>query len=192
MNRDTFALLTPVLLLGLLLSLAGCGGPSVFLDRSFDFNYVERVAVIPFDNLSPSQTAGRQATLMFITELLATETFNVIEPGETARILAEVNPRSPGSLDRDQIRTLGQKLNAQALVFGTVSESSNLRNGGSTVPTVTMDLRMVETESGETIWAATHTEGRPGVLTSLFGVSGKSTSETMRSCVNEMLSTLIQ
>ncbi len=170
----------------------GCAGPTVFLDKSFDFNYVERVAVLPFENLSQSQTTSRQATLVFITELLASETYNVIEPGETAKVLATVNPTRGSALDLDQIKALGKSLNVQALILGTVNESTTYRSGAMTVPIITMEVRMVETETGNTVWSALRTEGRPGFFRSLLGLSGKSSAETMRDCTRSLLKTLIQ
>lgn len=169
----------------------GCSGPSVFLDRAFDFGYIEKVAVIPLENLSQSQTAGRQATLILNTELLASETFSIVEPGETAKVLGEVAPRS-NQYDLDQVKEIGKRLGAQGLIFGTVSEISSARSGNASVPTVTVDLRMVETETGATVWAASATKGRPGLWASLFGLAGKSSSETMRDCIQDILKTLIK
>jgi len=169
----------------------GCSGPSVFLDRTYDFGYVEKVAVIPLENLSQSQTAGRQATLILNTELLASETFSIVEPGETAKVLGEI-PVPTGQYNLEQLKEIGKRLGAQALIFGTVSEISSARSGSASIPTVTMDLRMVETETGTTVWAASATKGRPGLWATLFGLAGKSSSETMRDCIRDLLRTLIR
>ncbi len=175
------------------LLMIGCASrPLVFLNRAFDFNFIERVAVIPFENISQTQGAGRQATLMFITELLSSETFDVVEPGETAKVLSELNLFSTGTLEIEQIKALGSKLKVQALIFGTVSESTTIRSGSLSIPTITLDLRMVEVETGSTVWSASHSQGRPSLWSSLFGLSGKSKSETMRQCVHKVLKTLIR
>ena len=169
-----------------------CGSaPLVFLNRSYDFNFIERVAVIPFENLSQSQGSGQHATLIFITQLLSTETFDIVEPGETSKALSEMNIIRTGTLDVEQIVALGKRLQVQALIFGTVSESTSIRSGSVAIPTVSMDLRMVESETGTTIWAASHTYGRPSLVSSLFGTGGKSTGETMRGCIHKILKTLI-
>jgi TolB-like protein len=180
-----------VLPLIVLLLLAGCGGTRAFLDRSFDFGYVEKVAVIPFENLSQSPTSAKQATSIFVTELLVCEAFVVIEPGETAKALSEINAARNPSLDLQQIKDLGKRLGAQALIFGVVNESGT-RSGAMSVNTVTLDLRMVETETGSTIWSATRTDGRPSLLSSLLGLSPKSSAETMRKCSHKILKTLIK
>jgi curli biogenesis system outer membrane secretion channel CsgG len=175
------------------LVLSGCGSaPLVFLNRSFDFNYIEKIAVIPFDNLSQSQGAGQQATLMFVTEVLATETFDVVEMGETSKALAEMNLTRTSTLDVEQIIQLGKRLKVQGLVFGTIGESSVIRSGGYSNPSITMDLRLVETETGATVWAATHTQSGANWLSTLFGVTSQSSSETMRKCIHNILKTLVK
>jgi TolB-like protein len=179
-------------LLLVLLFISSCGGSHAFLDHSFNFGYVEKVAVIPFENLSASQMAGKHATTAFLTELLASETFIVIEPGETAKALSEMNALRNPSLDLQQIKDLGKRLGAQALIFGSVSESGSTRSGGISINTVTLDLRMVETETGATVWSATRTDGRPGLMASLFGLSPKSNAETMRECSRNVLKSLIK
>lgn len=67
-----------------LLVATGCSGnpkPTEFVNPRFDFGFVERVAVLPFENLSSDRQAGARATRLLITELLATGTLDVVEPG---------------------------------------------------------------------------------------------------------------
>lgn len=193
-NHGKLTLPAACLLLPILLFIAGCGGSSVFVDPSFDFGYIERVAVVPFDNLSASsQGLGKQATLAFMTELLTRKAFNVIEPGETAKVITDLNlARTGGDPSIDQIKEMGKKLNAQGVIFGTVSQSSMVRAGINNVPVITLDVRMVETESGLTVWAASRTAGRPGFFSTLLGVNGKADSEVLRQAVDDVLGTLIK
>ena len=58
----------------------------------------------------------------------------------------------------EQIVTLGQELGVQALVLGTVTQSENLRSGAVPIPVVTLDVHLVEAETGVAVWAATHSE----------------------------------
>ena len=67
-------------------------------------------------------------------------------------------PTAPVSPSTEQIVSLGQALGVQALIMGTVTQSENLRSGSVPIPVVTLDLRMVETETGATVWAATQSE----------------------------------
>ena len=173
--------------------MTGCGGmsPTVFIHPEFNFNYVERVAVIPFENLSNDQGAASRATRFFISELLSSESFEVVEPGEIASVLASVTTVRTGELTKEQIKEIGQKLKVQGLFFGTVNESSNSRSGSVQTHTVSMVVRLVDSESGETVWSATNTSGGRGFFARLFGVGEQPSSDVMRRCVKGLLSTLI-
>ena len=174
--------------------LIGCGGSSVFIDPTFDFGYVERVAIVPFDNLSQqTQVLGKQATLAFTTELLSRKAFGIVEPGETAKVMADLNLTRPGGApDMAQIQEMGKRLKVQGLIFGSVSQTSMVRSGLTNNPVITLDVRLVETESGATVWAASRSAGRPGFFSTLFGVGGKADSEVLRQCIDEVLGTLIK
>lgn len=178
----------------LVAALAGCGGlrPTLFLHPEYNFGFVERVAVVPFENLTNERGAASRATRYFIAQLLASESFEVIEPGEVSRVLNELATVRTGDLTRDQITAIGQVLRVQGLFLGTVNETSAARSGSSPQHVVTLVVRMVETETGETVWSATHTESGRGFWAALFGAGGRSQSEVMRRCVKKVLSTLVE
>lgn len=180
------------LVLALLATGCASGMPSTeFTNTDIDFSFVQRVAVLPFENLSGDQQAGLRATRLSITELLASGAVDVVEPGEVQGALS----RLPGRVVRptiEQIRTLGQDLGVQALVMGTVAQSEVLRSGAVSRPAVTLDAQMVETETGTVIWAATHTEQGGGIGARVLGTAGEPISETTRRCVQELLETLLE
>jgi len=172
--------------------LAGCGaGTTVFLHDEYNFQFVERVAVIPFDNLASEPGAGARATSIFISELLAAKAFDVVEPGEVTKAMVKFASLKTSELTTEQIMELGKQLKAQGVFFGTVTESAGTRSGSTTINTVSMVVRLVETETGQTIWSATGGAGGRGFWGSLFGTSGKSASEVTRDCVRKLLGTLI-
>jgi hypothetical protein len=69
---------------------------------------------------------------------------------------------------------------------------TSYRSGNSTTNTVTLVVRMVDTQTGETVWSATNTAGGKGFFASLFGTGDKSQSEVIRDCVEGVLKTLIK
>jgi TolB-like protein len=171
----------------------GCGGirPTRFVNPDFNFTFVERVAVLPFENLSNDQQAGPRATRIFITELLATGAIEIVEPGEVQAALrqqsvAGANPTT------DQIMALGQILGVQGVIAGSVNESQLIRSGTAAVPVVTLDVRMVEVETGVTVWAATHTEKGSAFGSKFLGTPGEPISGTTRECVQRIIKTLVQ
>lgn len=182
-----------LLLTAALLTLSGCGGmkPTVFIHPEYNFGFVQRVAVIPFENLSDNQGAASRATRFFISELLASETFEVVEPGEVFNVLSSLSTLRAGELSAEQIKEIGQKLKVQGLFFGSVNESSSSRSGSVQTHSVSMVVRLVDAESGETVWSAANTSGGRGFFARLFGAGEKSSSQVMRQCVKKILSTLV-
>lgn len=179
-------------LLGLLLAV-GCSGigSTVFINRQYNFDFVEKTAVLPFDNLSADQTAAARVTHIFLTELLASESFDVIEPGEVSKALEKYGGRTD-ALTQIQIQELGKTLGVQGIILGSVNESSSSRGGSSSSPVVTLDVRLIETETGQTVWSATHTQGGKGFWSSLFGTGEASQSEVTRKCVRKVIRTLVK
>ncbi|MCA9729236.1 MAG: CsgG/HfaB family protein [Candidatus Eisenbacteria bacterium] len=191
MARSIGKLLGPTLMVW---SLLGCGGmgPTTFFHQDYDFGYLERVAVVPLENLTADQGAAFRATRMLITEILATDAFEVVEPGETARVLAEVGMVRAGELTQEQLTRIGKELGVQGIFLGSVDESNTVRSGSSTVNVVTMTLRLVETDTGATVWSATHTEGGRGFWATAFGTGDRSMGEVTRACISRLLGTLVK
>jgi len=193
MKHSSSILLAPILLL-----LAGCSGnisPTEFANPGFDFGFVERVAVLPFENLTRDQNAGERVSRIMATELLATGSLDVVEAGEVQAALA----RRPGATygrialpSKEDIVSLGQELKVQALIMGSVTQSETLRSGRVSTPVVTIDARMVETETGTTVWAATNTEQGSTLGAKVLGTSGTPISETTRLCVRQLLQSLVE
>jgi TolB-like protein len=176
-----------------LLAVSGCGGmgPTKFVHPEYDFSFLETVAVIPFENLSTDPNGGARATRYFATALLASEAFSVVEPGEVTRATERLGLVMAGQMAQDQAVVLGGSLNAQGLFLGTLSESTTLRAGSSTVQVVTVTVRLVETETGATVWASTHTEDSATFWSSLFGTKQKGSAEVTRRAIDKVLDTLL-
>jgi TolB-like protein len=185
------AVISLAVLFALLLSGCSTVKPTVFLNRDYNFAYVERVAIVPFENLSNDQGAGPRLTHLFMTELLAAEAFDIVEPGEVIKALGKYTLPRKDLLTVDQIKELGKTLGVQALIIGTVNESTNNRSSGGPATVVTLDVRMMETEEGQIVWSATDTEGSRTFLSSLFGTEQRSYSEVARRCVRKTIDTLI-
>ncbi len=188
-NILPLAAMTVLLLTGL-----GCASsiqPTEFTNPDVDFGFIERVAVLPFENLSNDQQAGFRATRLMITELLASGAVDVVEPGEVEGALAKIRGR-PSQPSIEEIVGLGQSLEVQAVIMGTVAQSEILRSGAVAIPAVTLDAQMVETETGAIVWAATNTEKGGSASARFLGSGGQPISVTTRKCVQTLLESLLQ
>jgi polysaccharide biosynthesis protein PelC len=177
-----------------MLLLVSCSGmrPTVFVNKQYNFNFLEKVAVVPFENLSNDQGAGSRITHIFVTELLAAESFDLAEPGEVSKVTQKYIGSSGSSLTKDQIAEVGKALGVQGIILGSVNETSTVYGGGTATIEVTVDARLVETETGQTVWSATHTDGGRGFWASLFGTGSKSEAEAARKCVKRVVRTLVK
>lgn len=182
-----------VLAVASLLACSGCGGigPTKFVNPEYDFAFIETVAVVPFENLSGDTNAGARATRYLANSLLASEAFLVVEPGEVTHALERHGLTTAGQLTQAQIVSLGSSFGAQGIFLGSVSESTTLRAGSTMVQVVTVTMRLVETETGATVWASTHTEDSSGFWSGLFGTKQKGSAEVTRKCIDKALGTLL-
>lgn len=167
-------------------------GPTTYLHPRADLGIIKKVAVIPFDNLSRDQFAGDKVREIFISELLATGGFDVMEPGEVTKVLREQGIASVKSLGPAEVKKIGKALNAQAIILGSVNEYGEVRSGAITAPEVSLSLRMLEVESGQIVWSVSHTEGGIGVMARLFGLGESTLSETTRKLVRIQIGTLFK
>jgi len=182
-----------MLALAMTTGITGCGGmrPTTFLHPEYNFAYIERVAVVPIETLVSDQGAGPRTTRYFVNELLATEAFEVVEPGEVARVLGSLGVGRTAQLTKEQAVQAGKQLSVQGIFVGSIGESETVRGRSSSSNTVTLSLRLLETDTGATVWSTTHTEGGRGFLQKLFGTGGDSMSEVTRRCVKKAIGTLV-
>jgi hypothetical protein len=181
-----------MLLTLLSLTSAGCGmGPTTFIHPDYNFSFVERVAVIPFENLTEDRGAAARMSRYFVSELLEAEVFDVVEPGEVSEGMVRIGSARVAELTREQIIELGKDFRAQALFLGSVTESATVRSGSTSESVVTLDVRLVETETGAVIWGATLTETGRGFWSGLFGTNGQTMSEVSRRVARGTISELV-
>ena len=114
-----------------------------------------RVAVLPFDNVSRDQDAGRVITNTVITYLLSTGEFDVVEPGIVYATMGSENVRLTEGVTVEVSQKLQTKLNADAYVMGMVEEYGEVRIGSDTYPAVSFSARLVDARTATILWAAT-------------------------------------
>ncbi|MGB5161479.1 MAG: penicillin-binding protein activator LpoB [Thermoanaerobaculia bacterium] len=190
LNRVSLILLTSTGLMALL-ACSSSLPTTQFANPGFDFSYVQRVAVIPFANLSSDSQAGERATRLLITELLASGALDVVEPGEVQAAMRKMGSGRMTAPSSEEALGLGQALGVQAVVIGTVAQSEVMRFGSALRPVVTLDAQMIETDTGAIVWAATHTEKGSTVGARLLGTGGEPLAETTRRCIQKLLDTLL-
>jgi TolB-like protein len=172
--------------------LAGCGTSRTqtkYLHKNADLGAINKVAVLPFDNLTQERAAGDKVQKIFYLELLSLDVFEVAEPGQVTKVLrgASLDTLGPAEFQR-----IGKELGVDALFTGTVVDFADTRAGNTPAPEVTIQLRLVETHSGSTVWSTGQTRSGAAVSTRLFGVGGESLTSAARRVVRSELGTLLK
>ena len=83
-------------------------------------------------------------------------------------------------LTGEQSVDVGRTVRAQGLFLGSLNESTTIRRGNESITVVTATIRLVETETGSTVWSTVVTENSGGFWSNLFGTAQKSRSEVTR------------
>lgn len=173
----------------------GCRGsaPSTYhIREDVDFSFIKKVAVLPFDNLTPERSAGELVRQIVVSELLASGLVDVVVPGEVNATLKSLNIKSTSSLSKNQIKTIGNTLQVQAVILGVVEKFGDIRTGNISSSELTITLMMADTSAGSILWSVTKTGGGAGFMARHFGTKTKTMSETVLSVVREAIETFTE
>jgi len=184
-------ILTIVILITVMIS--GCRGsvPLYYIDPNVDFSFFKNVAVLPLDNLTNNKASAEIVRHMVISELLATGLVNVVIPGEVMSAINELGIRNISSLNKNQIKTLGNTLNVDAVIMGSVEQYGDIKSGSMSAPEVTITLMMADIASGNIIWSISLTRGGLDFMSRHFGAKTETMSEVVQGVVREAIQTLL-
>jgi TolB-like protein len=173
---------------------AGCTSTTTtkYTHPNMDLGAIRRVAVLPFENLAQDKAAGEKVQKIFLTELLALEAFDVVEPGQVTQLLRSSHVESIEALTPADMKKIGDSLKAQGVFIGTIVDFTETRSGQTPTPEVTIQLRLVETQTGVTVWSASRTRSGATASARLFGIGGQSLTEAARILIRDELSTLVK
>lgn len=169
MKRYPALRLAAVLAAGLvaLAVLGGCAAsPRMFVNREADMTLYERIAILPFHNLTGDGYAAARVTRAFTTEIIISDRFQIVDP---ALLSGELEKRSAGFDAQGQIafaklKDAATAVGATAVIRGAVSEYAMRRAGTGEVPVVSFDAEMVDVATGFVVWRVSVTETGKGRL----------------------------
>ena len=175
-----------------LMLLAGCASQQRYQDKSMDFAAVRTVAVLPFSNLTQTQTASERVRDVFSTMLLSTGALYVLPAGETQRALVRSAVAVQTAPSRDEAIAIGKALSADAIVTGVVKEYGEIRSGSTSANAVSVSVQMIETQTGKVVWAASSTQGGVGFVDRLLGGGGDPMNKVTEDAVHDLLNKLFR
>ena len=150
-----------------------------------------RIAVLEFKNKADNQYwyhGGAEAAQdVFVTELVKSGKFRVIDREQLSALMREKNLSLDGDIDPSTAVRAGKLLGVEYFLTGAVTEYGNTSKGGSGFGVsvkkrtfvAAMNARLIDTETGEIVWAdeASAEEGSSKVR--VFGVGGGVDDERM-------------
>jgi len=156
----------PALWVVVLCTLIGCGSPPAFVEPDADLDFYERVAVTPFWVSGADRSASDQVTDAFVTALMISEKYVVAEPGLFRHTLADVADQASVThrgLTPEQVLELGTRAQVEAVFEGSILTYEMTRIGQNQYPLISVELRMIDAQTGRLIWSMTLTrKGGPG------------------------------
>ena len=185
-----FVLISLTVILFIISGCAGRGTPSFYIRQDYDFSFVKKVAVLPLDNLTNEKFAADAVRQVVVCEFLSTGLADVAVPGEAEAAVDKLGLKSIRALSAEQIKTLGNSLKVQAVVFGSVEKFGEVRIGNISAPEVTITLMMADTTSGSIVWSVTKTGGGASFAARHFGARSETMSEAVIRVVKEAIETL--
>lgn len=132
-----------------------------------------KMAILPFDNLSKTQGAGKIMENYVLVEFLKYSQVNIIEPGEVASVLSHERIRLATSIPKETIHKIGKNLGANLFMIGIVNEYemqlATGAGGSGQIPVIAVSLRIIDANTGDIVWAVS-TPRRGNDSETVFGI----------------------
>lgn len=164
----------------------------LFMDPNMDFGAIRTVAIMPFENLSNEKTGADRVRDVFTNALLSTGAIYAIPPGEVARAALRAGVSDPTSPAVEEIIKLAAVAKVDAVITGVVREYGEVRSGGATSNIVSFSLKMIESNTGKIVWAASSTKGGISFKDRLLGGGGQPLNDVTEEAVNDIINKYFQ
>jgi curli biogenesis system outer membrane secretion channel CsgG len=114
-----------------------------------------RVAVMPFQ--ASTELIGVTASDLFVTELLRTGRYQLVERSQLSGVLSEAEVSLSGLTEARAIE-LGHMLGADGVIIGSVDEYGTMAVKGKSLAVVGLSVRLIDCNSGRVMWSASLSE----------------------------------
>ena len=166
-----------------------------------------RIAVLEFKNKADNQWwyhGGAQAAQdVFVTELVKSGKFRVVEREQLEALMQEKNLSLSGDVDPKTAIRVGKLLGVNYLLTGAVTEygTTDVSGGGGGVFAgkrkfvAALNARLIDTSTGEVPWADEASQEESSIKVSVFGVGGgvddnRMFDKVMKPCIQKLVASL--
>jgi len=184
----TFRFVAVLMAIAASVSCAGMG--NVYVDSNMDFGALQKVVVMPFQNLTQEEDAAARVRDAFMGMLLATEAVYVLPAGEVSRGIARVGIRVPSTPTSEEIKRISGILGAEGVITGVLREYGTVRSGSATASVISLSLQLIEVETGTVVWSAASTKGGVTFVDRLLGGGGEAMNDVTVDAIDDLLDKL--
>ena len=176
----------------LLLCLPACAPAlRVYVNPEADLAFYKKIAVLPFGDLSGGQLAGARVTRAFVTELIMTDRYQIVQPEEFVGALSRMRiyPAN-GVYDPEQLKDAATQMGLTGILRGTVNEYQMSRDGsGSDNPVIGFDAELLDVGTGNVVWRSSISKRAKGRI-SVVGSGSRSLGRLTQDACREMVARL--
>jgi curli biogenesis system outer membrane secretion channel CsgG len=176
-----------------LLALVGCAAPGkLYVNGDADMSYYDKIAVLPFSNLSGQPYAGERVMRTFVTELVITERFHIVDPSEFRAVLDRIGglPGMDGNYDPKKLKDASKETGATGIIRGAVTEYGMQRGQSDETPILAFDVEMVDVQTGNIVWRASTSKRGKGRVPVIGGGGTRTLSRLTEDTCHELVGRL--
>jgi hypothetical protein len=179
------------LLVCLIMLIISCAQSNLkqYIHPETDISEFSKIAVLPLENLTSNKFADEKIGSLLIIDFLS-RGIDVIEPGEVMTALREMKAIALNTIPVTDIQKIGKRINADAVVIGSVGTFAINKGISVSYPEVSLYLIMIDIRSGNIAWSAWHTSGGPSFWTRHFGAEGATLDEISKKVIKDTVATL--
>ncbi len=112
---------------------------------------IRKVAILPFK--APTELIGASLSDLFVTEILRTRRYTLVERGQIAKVLSESELSLSGMTSSKAVE-IGSMVGADGVVIGTVDQYETRAYKGHTYPAVGVTVRLIDCKTSRVAWSA--------------------------------------
>ena len=186
MQRNYFFVL--ILILGLLGP--GCAASkhtANYQRAEVDLALVGQIAVLPFANYTSDKYSARRVRELFGTQILAMGLFDMVDNTIVDSKLAEEAIEADDPIDPAILKRLGQRLNVEAFLLGSVDQYEKTRKGTYQFPEVALTLRLVAANSGTILYQASGYRSGETLSARLLGIEPRDQYHVTVALIDDLL-----
>ena len=173
--------------------LAASCAPSIrlYVNPEADPTFYRKIAVLPFTDMTSASQAGARVTRAFVTELIMTDRFEIIQPEDFTSTLhrAGIFKGQDGTYDSEKLKGVASQLGVTGILRGAVTEYQTSRTDGGDIPSIAFDAELVDVVAGKVVWRSSISKrgkGRVAIVGTGIRSLGMLTQEACRQLVEQL------